>query len=155
MKAFIVDDFAAIVGIDWADKKHDICELKVGTRNYHYSVILNTPQAIVEWAISIKQRYPDKPVAVACEITKGSLINALIQHKHLVLFSINPSTVAKYRKAFVHSGAKDDPSDALVQNQLLEHHMDKLAPIQQDTVDVRILAQLIEYRRKLVQSRVD
>ena len=155
MKAFIVDDFAAIIGIDWADKKHDICELKVDTRDYHYSVILNTPQAIAEWAISIKQRYPDKPVAVACELTKGPLINALIQHKHLVLFSINPSTVAKYRKAFVHSGAKDDPSDALVQNELLEHHMNKLTPIQLDTVDVRILAQLVEYRRKLVQSRVD
>jgi hypothetical protein len=26
MKDFSVDDFAALVGIDWADKKHDICE---------------------------------------------------------------------------------------------------------------------------------
>jgi len=32
MKDFSVDDFAAIVGIDWADKKHDICELPAGTR---------------------------------------------------------------------------------------------------------------------------
>jgi hypothetical protein len=26
MKAYNVDDFAALIGIDWADKKHDICE---------------------------------------------------------------------------------------------------------------------------------
>ena len=39
MKDFSVDDFAAIVGIDWADKKHDICELPAGTRDYQWSVI--------------------------------------------------------------------------------------------------------------------
>jgi hypothetical protein len=26
MKAYNVNDFAALIGIDWADTKHDICE---------------------------------------------------------------------------------------------------------------------------------
>lgn len=154
MKASIVDDFAALVGIDWADKKHDVCELEVGSKDYDYSVILSTPQSINHWALSIKQRYPNKPIAVGCELTKGPLIYALRQHKHLVLFSINPTTVAKYRKAFNPSGAKDDPSDALIQNEILERHMDKLTPIKVDSTEVRILDQLVQYRRKLVQGRV-
>lgn len=155
MKAPTIDDFAALIGIDWADKKHDLCELKVGTKNYSYSVILSTPEAINQWALAIKKRYTGKLIAVGCELTKGPLVSALRQHKHLILFSINPSTVAKYRKAFTHSGAKDDPSDALIQTEILERHMDKLTPIQCDTVEVRVLEQLVVYRRKLVQDRVD
>jgi len=154
MKASTIDDFSALIGIDWADKKHDICELKVGTKDYQYSVILSNPKAINQWAIELKKRYPNKPVAIACELTKGPLVYALRQHKHLVLFSINPCTVAKYRKAFSNSGAKDDPSDALIQNEILELHMEKLTPIQCDSVEIRVLEQLVVYRRKLVQDRV-
>ena len=40
MKDFSVNNFAALVGIDWADKKHDICELPIGTQNYEWSVVL-------------------------------------------------------------------------------------------------------------------
>ena len=155
MKASKVNDFAALIGIDWADKKHDVCETKVDSLKYVYSVISSNPKAINQWALEVKNRYPNKPVAVACELTRGPLVYALRQHKHLVLFSINPSTVAKYRKAFTHSGAKDDPSDALIQTEILERHMDKLTPIQVDCVDIRILDQLVQYRRKLVQDKVD
>ena len=34
MKEFCIDDFAALIGIDWADKKHDICELEVTLQRY-------------------------------------------------------------------------------------------------------------------------
>ncbi len=33
--------------------------------------------------------------------------------------------------------------------------MDKLTPIQPESADVRVLVQLVEYRRKIVQERVD
>ena len=91
-------DFAALIGIDWADKKHDICELAVGTADYLYSVIPNTPASIHNWANDLRKRYPTKPIAVACELTKGPLVYALAQHKHITLFPINPSSVAKYRE---------------------------------------------------------
>ncbi len=147
-------DFAALIGIDWADKKHDICELTVGAARYHYSVIPNTPAGIHNWANDLTKRYPKKRIAVACELTKGPLIYALAQHKHITIFPINPSTVAKYRQAFTHSGAKDDPSDAFIQAEILEHHMGKLRKIEPETADVRILAQHVVNRRKLVQERV-
>ena len=155
MKEFVIGDFAALVGIDWADKKHDICEMPVNTHTYHYSVISSKPESLHDWAMSLKKRYPKQTIAVACELTKGPLIYALSKYKHLTLFSINPSTVAKYRKAFTHSGAKNDPSDARVQTEILERHMDKLNAIQPESAEVRALAQLLEYRRKVVQDRVD
>ena len=155
MKDFSVDDFAAIVGIDWADKKHDICELPAGTRGYQWSVISSKPDQLHAWAMALEKRYPNQLIAVACELKKGPLIYALSQYRNLVLFPVNPSSLAKYRKAFFLSGAKDDPGDAFLQTEMLEKHMDRLKPIEPESPEVRALAQLLEYRRSLVQDRVD
>jgi len=66
MKDPVINDFAAVIGVDWADKKHDICEIPTGTSTGRYAVILNKPQALNEWAMSLKARYPNQSVAVAC-----------------------------------------------------------------------------------------
>jgi transposase len=155
MKAYNVNDFAALIGIDWADTKHDICEHPNHTEKYLYSIIKSKPEALHEWAMSIKQRYPNRKIAVVCELKKGPLIYALSKYDHLVLFTINPSTVAKYRKAFTPSGAKDDPSDALIQVEILTLHMAKLNVIEPESAAMRSLTQLVEYRRNLVQDSVD
>ena len=155
MKDFSVDNFAALVGIDWADKKHDICELPTGTKNYQWSVISSKPEQLHAWAMAPEKRYPGQFIAVACELKKGPLIYALSQYRNLVLFPINPTTVAKYRKAFFLSGAKDDTGDAFCQTEMLEKHMNRRKHIEAESVEVRALAQLLEYRRKLVQDRVD
>jgi len=150
-----LEDFSALIGIDWADKKHDVCERPVGSTVMQYTVISSKPEALHEWAISLKKRYPNKPIAVACELKKGPLIYALSKYAHITLFTINPATVAKYRQAFTQSGAKDDPNDARIQTEILALHMDKLDVIQPESAPIRALAQLLEYRRKLVQDRVD
>jgi transposase len=155
MKDICIDDFAALVGIDWADKKHDIYELSLDDQTFQFSVISSRPESIHEWAVSLRERYFDKSVAVACELKKGPLIYALMKYEHITIFPINPLTVAKYRKAFSPSGAKDDPGDAQLQVEILKNHMNKLAPIVPDSPEVRALAQLVEGRRKLVQDRVD
>ena len=155
MKEPNINDFSVLVGIDWADKKHDVCEHVIGTDKYYYSIISSQSESLHDWAMSLKKRYPDQSIAVACELTKGPLIYALSKYNYLTLFSINPSTVAKYRKAFTHSGAKNDPGDAFIQTEILQQHMGKLDIIRPESVSVRALAQLLEYRRKIVQDRVD
>jgi len=85
MKEFDINDFTVLVGIDWADKKHDVCEHVIGTSKYHYSVILSKPESLHEWVMSLKKRYPGRTIAVACELTKGPLIYALSKYDHLVL----------------------------------------------------------------------
>lgn len=155
MKVPCISDFSALIGIDWADRKHDVCEVDPETKSPRFSVIASSPNAIHDWAMSLKQRFPDKPVAVACELKKGPLIYCLEKYAHIVIFPINPATVAKYLKAFSHSGAKNDPSDALIQVEILERHMDKLCCIVPESPDIRALALLVEGRRKLVQDRVD
>jgi len=155
MKAHYVNDFAALIGIDWADTKHDICEHPNNTDKYQYTIIKSKPEALHAWAISLKERYPNQKIAVACELKKGPLIYALAKYNHLTLFTINPSSVANYRKAFTPSNAKDDPSDALIQVEILTLHMEKLCVIEPESAAMRSLAQLVEYRRSLVQDSVD
>ena len=155
MKAPCITNFSVLIGIDWADKKHDVCEIDLKVKSPRYSVIASKPEAIHDWAMSLKQRFPDKPVAVACELKKGPLIYCLENYDHIVIFPINPSTVARYRKAFTQSGAKDDPSDALIQAEILERHMDKLSCIEPESSDIRALGLLVEGRRNIVQNRVD
>jgi len=56
MKEPVINDFAALIGIDWADKKHDVCELKVGTNDYQFSVISSKSHSLHEWIMSLKKR---------------------------------------------------------------------------------------------------
>lgn len=155
MKAFTPDDFAALIGIDWADKKHDVCEFPHSSNKPKLSVIPSSPESLAQWANQLKERYPGQLVAVACELKKGPLIYALEHYDHIVLFPLNPSSVAQYRKTFSHSGAKDDPVDAFLQAELLQRHMDRFKPLQPIDPDIRILTQLLQDRRSLVQDRVD
>ena len=155
MKAYNINDFATLIGIDWADTKHDICEHPANTNDYQYSVIKNKPESLHDWAMDLKTRYPNQQIAVACELKKGPLIYALTKYSHITIFTINPSTVAKYRKAFTPSGAKDDPSDAYTQVEILSLHMSKLTVIEPEPASIRSLTQLVEYRRSVVQDGVD
>jgi len=88
MKVLEINDFAVLVGIDWADKKHDVCEHPLGTIHYHYSIISNKPESLHGWATSLKKRYPKQSIAVACELTKGPLIYALSKYNHLHSFRL-------------------------------------------------------------------
>ena len=71
-----------------------------------------------------------------------------------MLFPVNPFTVAQYRAAFTPSRAKDDPTDAELQVELLLKHRDKLKPLQPQSPAMRALAQLVEHRRRLVGDKV-
>ena len=155
MKALCLDNYSAIVGIDWADKKHDLCELSLDDHAYHHSTISSRPEAIHDWARDLHKRFPDKPVAVACELKKGPLVYALMKHAHIVIIPLHPASVAKYRKAFHPSGAKSDPEDARLQTDMVFRHIDKFTALIPEEPEVRALAQLVEWRRKLVQDRVD
>ena len=59
------------------------------------------------------------------------------------------------KKEFLYSlNAKDDPSDAQLQLELLLQHRNKLKPLQPQGVEMRTLQCLVEQRRGLVNDRV-
>jgi hypothetical protein len=118
-------EFAAFVGIDWADAKHDICLQAAGSEHREFSVLAHRKDAIEQWARSLRARFAG-PIAVCLELAKKPLVWALQRYDFLVLFPINPNTLAKYREAFALSHAKDDPTDAECALDLLLRYRDRL-----------------------------
>ncbi len=152
MKTSSGNDFAAYVGIDWADRKHDVCLQAAGSNTRESSVLSHRPESIAQWAEGLHQRFGGRLVAVCLEIAKGPLVYALQRYAFLVLFVVNPTTLAKYRETFCVSGAKDDPSDAALALELLLTHPEKLSGLNPERCPMRALQQLVEQRRMLVDE---
>jgi transposase len=93
-------------------------------------------------------------VAIWLERNQGPLVSALRTYDFLVLFPINPLTLARYRDAFTPSRAKDDPTDAALQLALRRTHRDTLQPLQPQRPAMRALAQLVAHRRRVVGDTV-
>ena len=152
MKLATEHRFTALVGIDWGDRKHDFCLQVAGSEHRESGVLVHSPEAIARWATGLYSRFGG-PIAVCLEIAKGPLVHALQRHDFIVLFPVNPATLAKYREAFVPSRAKDDPTDAEIALELLLRHRDKLQMLQPQSADMRTLATLVEQRRDLVGDK--
>ena len=148
------DTFAAFVGIDWADAKHDIGLQAAGTATRECFQLEHTPEAIDTWVAALRTRFHGQPVALCLELNKGPLVFALRKYDLLVLFPINPLTLARYREAFTPSRAKDDPTDAQLQLEVLLTHRDKLSPLKPQSPTMRALAQLGAHRRRVVGDTV-
>jgi transposase len=148
------DTFAAFIGIDWADARHDGCLQAAGTARRECFQLEHTPEAIDAWVTTLRTRFNGQPIAVCLELDKGPLVSALRKYDFLVLFPINPLTLARYREAFTPSRAKDDPTDAELQLELLLTHRDKLHPLMPQSATMRALTQLVEHRRRVVNDKV-
>jgi len=148
-----MSEYAALVSIDWADQKHAVCLLDQTTGRREQAIVKHTPQALQEWALNLRQRFAGAPIAVCLEQSRGPLIYALLQYDFLVLYPINPASLAKYRQAFSTAGGKDDPSDADYLLDLLEHHRGRLRVWRPDDQKTRTLSLLMEQRRRLVNDR--
>ena len=56
MNASSNQSFTAFVGIDWADKKHDVCIQEANCDRREFAVIPHKVELINEWAQSLVQR---------------------------------------------------------------------------------------------------
>ncbi|MEA5549352.1 transposase, partial [Limnoraphis robusta CCNP1324] len=82
-----------------------------------------------------------------------ALVYALLKYEFLVLYPVNPKQLARFRETLTPSGAKDDPSDARLLLKLLETHRDCLRPWLPEDPKTRLIRQLVEDRRALVDRR--
>jgi transposase len=148
-----MEQFAAFIAIDWSDAKHDVCLVDASTSKKESFVLKHTPEELAAWATALRTRFAGRKIAVCLEQSRGPLIYALLQYDFLVLYPINPATLAKYRQAFSPSRAKDDPRDADYLLEWLLHHRDHLKAWRPDHAKTRTLQYLVEPRRRLVHDR--
>ncbi len=146
-------DFAAFLALDWADEKHAFRLQAVGQSKIETGTLEQKPEVLGPWLAKLRERFGGRPIAVGLEQSRGALIHALMAYDFLVLYTIHPTTVAKYREAFKSSGAKNDPLDAGQILEILTKHQDRLHRLNPDTVETRLLGRLVEDRRKAVNLR--
>ncbi len=152
MKENTLCEFKAFVGLDWADKKHDICIQAADSPEREFYQIQHTVDDIEQWACSLRDRFNGR-IAVAVELSKGPIIYALQRFDFITIFPVNPTTLARYRNTFTLSSAKDDPTDAEFALELMLRYPDKVLPLTPQSENMRKLAYLVVSRRKLVEDR--
>lgn len=146
-------DFAAFVGIDWADQDSAFCLQAAGSPRRESGKVSNRPEAIEQWATALHQRFSGRSIAVSIEQSRGRVVYQLAKFPHLVIFIVHPNMSANFRATLYPSGAKCDPVDAELLLELLLHHRKHLRRLDPDTPETRLLRMLVEERRKLVDDK--
>ena len=126
----------------------------MGEHTQECSRLEHTPEAIAAWARALPARFAGHPVAVCLELSQGPLVYALRKDTCLVLFPVNPATLAKDRDAFTPRPAKDDPTDAELPLALLLTQCDTRQPLIPQSAGMRALEPLVAHRRRLVGDNV-
>src|ERR1039457_3660884 len=71
-----ITNFAATIGLDAADQKHDLwlCPAD-GSKAEHLS-LPQTPETLHEWVAKLRERFGNRPVALGIETSRGPVISA-------------------------------------------------------------------------------
>ena len=146
-------EYAALIGIDWASDKHDVRLREVDSGKEEARQLKHTPEALNEWVVELRGRFGGRKIAICLEQSKGALIYALMGHEFITLYPVNPTSLANYREVFTVSRAKDDPTDAALLMELLLKHRNKLHAWKPGDEDTRMLTMYNEERRNQVDLR--
>jgi hypothetical protein len=146
-------EFAAFIGIDWADQKHTWSLQTAGSKQRESGELEHTPEAVEAWVAHLYQRFGQRSIAVAVEQSRGALVFMLNKYELFHLFPVPGQMAGSMRQALYPSGAKDDPRDADLLLDLLLQHRNKLRRLSPDSEATRRVQNLVEERRKLVDEK--
>jgi transposase len=141
------------VGIDWADKAHEVALVATGSADVELRTLPQSPEAIHGWLSELEKRFSGAPVAIALETSRGPLVHALLESPIVLLYPVNPRSMHSFRETFSPNGAKDDAPDARLLLELLLKHREKFKPFHPQSAKSRELKRLVEYRRDMVDDR--
>ena len=139
------------IGIDWADQKHDIYVIDRNGKGSHRE-LEHSPENIDAWVGEMLKLADGRPIAIMLEQSRGALVYALMFREDVLLYPVNPKQLARYRESFP-GGGKSDPTDAMYLARMLHERITTLTVWQPDDENTRLLAQLSQQRRKIVDGQ--
>jgi transposase len=143
---------AAWIGWDWADDHHDIF-LETAEGQTEKIRLAHRPEELHRWFIELGQRFAQRKVVLCLEACRSALLPILLQYSFLELYLVNPKSLARFREVVRPSGSKNDDLDCQLACQLVKSHRALLFEyVAEDALTVE-LAQLVSYRRDLVNQR--
>jgi transposase len=148
----VSENFVAWIGLDWGHTTHAFA-WQDRSGHAQEGTLPHSAENLHAWLRQLGERFGGQPVALGIEASRGPVIAALVQYPWLTIYPINPLTSARYRRAFVPSGAKDDAPDARLLLELVRDHAAKLRPLELQDELTRTLQGLVQARRDLVDRR--
>lgn len=143
---------ALFIGIDWADKKHDIYTIDCQGHGTHEQ-IEHSAEAIDMWVAEKLRQAGGRPIAIILEQSRGGLVHSLMFRDNVILYPVNPKQFARYRESYSNAGCKNDREDARLLARMLRERISTLKPWTPDDEATRLLARLSQTRRQLVDER--
>ena len=103
MKHVSQEEFAAFIGLDRADAKHDVCVQAAGTERREFGSLEHSPEAIDVWVQTCVRGSTDNPLPCTLSSRKGPLCphcaNMISSCSFLSIHSPWPNTVKRLSPA--------------------------------------------------------
>src|SRR5215467_6320641 len=146
------DEIVAWVGLDCADKEHRVSMYDVATGQVEDRELKQSGEELQQWMGELQKRYDGGKVAVILEQSRGGVVYGLMGYGFIVLYPVNPQSLASYRKAMYSSGAKSDPVDAALLREMVQKSPGRFRQWSPEDPETRSLRLLVEDRRNLVDE---
>lgn len=147
------DDYEIYVGIDWGSEEHQVCLLDGTGRQLGTQRVPHSGAGLAALVADLSQRVDDaQRIAVAIEIPRGAVVDALLAHGCHV-FAINPKQLDRFRDRHTVAGAKDDRRDAFVAADALRTDRAAFRRLQADDPRLIQLREMSRLQTELVQER--
>jgi transposase len=143
--------YVACLSLDWGDTAHAFVLVHGGSKER--GTVSASAEALHAWLEQLGRRFGGQPVSIVVEAGRNAVIHALFEHPWLEVYPVHPAASARFRKALIPSGAKDDVPDAEILLTLFEHHRDRLRRLNRDSEPTRRLQLLVSARREAVHLR--
>ena len=144
-----------LVGLDWADEKHDVCIRDEFGATLTELTIAHSREGLelLRDQVRAASRGQETEVLCAIETNQGLLVNFLLEQGWTV-YALNPKAVDRYRDRLRNARAKSDRLDAWLLADILRTDRQLHRPIQPDSELVRELRELTRSREDLGQESV-
>lgn len=141
-----------VVGIDWADSKHDVCvHMPLGVdKSFEIGGDTDDVEKLVR---KLTELADERMIEIRIEKSRVRIVQQLMFRDGVCLYLVDPKQIARYRESFTSSGGKNDASDASLLCRFLRERRDSLKPFQPNDRSTRIIDELSRTRRKLVDER--
>jgi transposase len=142
------------IGIDWSEKKHDLCFLNEIGEVQQTLQIQHTPQGFLELD-KARERWgvQNSECVIGIETHHNVLVDFLIERGYRRIYILPPNAVKSAQGRYRQSGAKSDPSDARLIADMLRTDQEKYhawvpdAPL---TRQIRARVSLVDYLNKSI-----
>lgn len=144
-----------LVGIDWADQKHDVCIRSESGTELDAFTVAHTRLGLEQLRDRVRAVIGSDEAEVLCavETNQGLLVNFLLE-QGWVVYPINPKSVDRYRDRLKTARVKSDQLDAWLLSDILRTDRQLHRPLLPDSDQVRELRELTRGREDLVQEGI-